>query len=137
MSRLLFLVLVCMLVSACSSVPVSLSEAREITPALQTEFLTPSDERTQKVVVILDDLLGPSVIKPKIFIDGNELCSLSQGEKVTFYVTPGVHQLGWSALTDGNYREQEFHISENLNNAFHLQSPMGDVVRFVREKRSE
>ncbi len=123
-----------MLVSACSSVPVSLAEAKETTQALQVEYLTPSDERTQKVVVILDDLLGPSVITPRIFLNGDEICSLSQGEKVTFYVAPGVHQFGWSALTDGNYHEQEFHISEDLRNVFHLQSPLGAVIRFVREQ---
>ena len=124
----------CVLFSACSSVPISSDRATETTRIVQSDYLTQSSDRTVKVVVIQDDVFGPSAIKPKIFIDGKEIGSLSQGEKITFYVAPGVHQLAWSALTKGNYREQEFQISEEMHNVFHLASPAGDVIRFVRDK---
>ena len=123
----------CLLLTACSSVPIASDRAVETTRIVQSDYLAPSPDRTEKVVVILDDVIGPSAIKPKIFVDGKELGSLNQGEKITFYVALGVHQFGWSALTKGNYREQEFQISAQLKNVLHLSSPAGDVVRFVRE----
>ena len=124
-----------MLVTACSSVPIAVENAIETSRIVQSDYLAPSSERIVKVVVIQDDVFGPSAIKPKIFIDGKEIGSLSQGEKITFYVAPGIHQLGWSALTKGNYREQEFQMTVEMQNVFHLASPAGDVVRFVRARR--
>ena len=123
----------CLMLASCSSTPIAPDRAAEASSVVQSDYLLPSTDRTQKVIVVHDNVFGPAMIKPNIFIDGQKLGSISQGEKIVFYVTPGVHQLGWSAITKGNYREQEFQISDQLKNVFHLVSPAGDVIRFMRE----
>ena len=122
--------------TACASTPVQKETAALVPLQAEMEFSKPDAERTIKVTIIHDDVNGPSLVHPKIFIDGKYVGSISQRQKIEFFTKPGVHMLGWSAITKGNYHEQEFTISDNLKSIFHLQNPTGDMMRFVREKSS-
>lgn len=129
-----FIVLVVIFLSACSSVSIPVESAKEATLKFNVDQFQASETNTQEVVVISDNHFGPSIIKTQIHINGVKIASLNQGEKVTFFVKPGLYQFGWSALTEGNYREQEFTVGKELKNVFHLVSPAGDVLRYIREK---
>jgi hypothetical protein len=119
--------------AACSSTPVSTTQASETKDRTTAEQLAPNATRTLETVVIHDRLFVPTPIRPKVFVDGALLGTIGQSEKITFYLAPGNHRFGWSALTEGNYREQEFIVSPDQKCVFHLVSPAGDVLRFIRE----
>jgi hypothetical protein len=132
--KIILTAVVAIFISGCSSSPISIERATEAARTTESEYMSASEVRSEKVVIISDNIFGPSAIKPKIFVDGKEIGLLGQGEKMTVYLAPGTHQFGWSALTKGNYSEQEFLISQELKNIFHLVSPAGAVIRFVRER---
>ena len=117
----------------CSSTPVLTGQAEESKDRKVTEHSNISERHSLQTIVIHDRLFIPGPIRPQIFVNGKSIGTVNQGEKLTFYVGAGVLRLGWSALTEGNYREQEFIVSPETHNVFHLTSPAGDVLRFIRE----
>ncbi|MBA4382287.1 MAG: hypothetical protein C0406_06950 [Sideroxydans sp.] len=123
-----------LILSGCSSTPVLVSQANESKDLRVTEYSNVSEKHPLQIIVILDRLVGgAALIRPQIFVNGTSIGTVKHGEKLTFYVSSGVLRLGWSALTKDNYREQEFIVSPDLRNVFHMVSPAGDILRFVRE----
>ena len=134
MRKLTGYIVLILILNACSSVPIRVDVATEALTKFETDLFNQTDIRDVKVVIILDNIFGPSLIDPQIYVDGEKVASLNQGEKVTVYLAPGMHRLAWSALTEGNYREQEFIIGKDYKNIFHIVSPAGGVLRYIREK---
>ena len=117
----------------CSSAPVTSVHAIESTDRTAAEYFQQTPKNTLQTVIIHDKLFIPTPIRTTIYVNGTALGTVNQGEKLTFFVPPGVLRLSWSALGEGTYyREQEFIVSNESKNIFHLGTS-GGVLRYIRE----
>jgi hypothetical protein len=120
--------------SGCAATSVTSEQAIESTDRTGAEYFQQTPKNTLRIVVIHDQLFVPTPIRTTIYVDGTPLGTVNQGQKLTFFVPPGVLRLGWSALSEGNFREQYFTVSSTSNNTFHLMTPgRAGVLRYVRE----
>jgi len=132
MFKLLVFITVLLQIVGCSSVPIKTSDASLTTNILSSDLLLPSNQRTEKIIVVYDDLSIPA-FDITIYYQGKQIAILSEGEKVVFYAKLGVIQFGWSAISESNYHQQEFIITKELKSVFHILSQNGNTIKYVRE----
>lgn len=126
--------LVGLVLSGCALTSVPSVQAIESTDRTAAEYFQQTSKNALQMVVVHDRLFVPTPIRTTIYVDGTALGTINQGEKLTFFAPAGVLRLGWSALSESNFREQEFMVSATSRNIFRFGTPgRAQVMRFVRE----
>jgi hypothetical protein len=99
---------------------------------LPIEYFQQTPKNSVQIVVVHNRIFVPTPIRTTVYVDATPLGTINQGEKMTFFVPPGVLILGWSALMDSNFREQDFVVSRTSKNNFRFRV-VGGVMGFARE----
>lgn len=85
--------LACLLLAACSTSPITSSEAQPPTEMLAPELLTPAPG-TGEVVILRDKGLSGSGCLHQVSINGRHVATLDNHEGVTLHLPAGQHVIG-------------------------------------------
>ncbi len=81
--------------AACATKPINTATARSTPPnrIYAPELVVPADDKVQLIVARDAGFMGSGCMTA-VYLDGREVSSIDNSEKITFYVTPGRHILG-------------------------------------------
>lgn len=135
--RILVSALIALWLTGCSSMPVPIAEANPVTAEYiyAPEYLQPSDDRTEKVVVVRDDAFEASKAGFVLILDGTPVAELYPSDKVELYLGMGLHlgQIKMNTPIDIYApSDVEILVTDKLPNNFRMRPVYNDSPRLDR-----
>lgn len=116
-----------LLLGACATSPVKVSEAKPVPEKRFYKFQKPDEKRTAKIIVVRDSGFSGSGLDYNIHVDNEKVCTLTSGEKAEFYVEPKEHIISaaYEMFGEGGRTSAETTIAANETKIFRLSIGYG------------